>query len=374
MQLCETDAEYAAGKFIDYFSNKGRIDEYLRNVKLDRISQQTPSLPGFGPEDDMFSDFDMHPQDMNFKVYAAGEKDSFSNEFFNERLQITTSHAIESSVPGKSLKWIVQETNSKKIVGFCRFGSPTINSKPRNEWLGHVPELTRFNRHAIMGFIIVPTQPFGFNYLGGKLLALMCCSHAAREKLNSKYDADICLFETTSLYGSTKSSSQYDGLKPYMRYKGLTESDFTPLLHDDIFKDLNRWFIARNNDKLLVKEDASSRKLKTQQKMIAIIKKVPLPSQKVAEFTTAIVSAKNLTEKKRFYMSDYGFSNAREVILGEQETLCPGQNYDKFHMENIIEWWRKKATNRYENLKSDGRLRTELETWNRNPESIDIIR
>ena len=42
MQLCETDAEYAAGKFIDYFSNKGRIDEYLRNVKLDRISQQTP--------------------------------------------------------------------------------------------------------------------------------------------------------------------------------------------------------------------------------------------------------------------------------------------------------------------------------------------
>ena len=100
---------------------------------------------------------------------------------------------------------------------------------------------------------------------------------------------------------------------------------------------------ARNNDKLLVKEDASSRKLKTQQKMIAIIKK-SLPSQKVAEFTTAIVSAKNLTEKKRFYMSDYGFSsNAREVILGEQETLCPGQNYDKFHMENIIEWWRKKA-------------------------------
>ena len=373
MDLCEADAIYAAQKFIDYFSDKGRIDEYLRNVKLDRISQQTPSLPGFGPEDDMFSDFDIHPQDMNFKVYAAGESGSFSNEFFNERLQITTSHAIESSVPGKSLKWIVQETNTKKIVGFCRFGSPTINSKPRNEWLGSVPELTRFNRHAIMGFIIVPTQPFGFNYLGGKLLALMCCSHEAREKLNSKYDADICLFETTSLYGSTKSSSQYDGLKPYMRYKGLTDSDFTPLLHDDIFHDLNKWFIARNNDKTLVKEDASSRKLKTQQKMIAVIKK-SLPSQKVAEFQTAIVNAKNLTEKKRFYMSDYGFENAREVILGEQEVLRPGQNYEKFHMENLINWWKKKASNRYDNLKSEGRLRTELETWNRNPESIDIIR
>ena len=113
------------------------------------------------------------------------------------------------------------ETNTKKIVGFIRFGSPTINCKPRNDWLGKPPELKRFNRHSIMGFIIVPTQPFGFNYLGGKLLALLCCSHEAREQLNSKYGSDICLFETTSLYGTTKSSSQYDGLKP-VSYTHLT--------------------------------------------------------------------------------------------------------------------------------------------------------
>ena len=104
-----------------------------------------------------------------------------------------------------------------------------------------------------------------------------------------------------------------------MRYKGLTQSDFT-LLHDGIFQELNKWFIARNGDKSLVKEDASSRKLKTQQKMIAVIKK-RLTFSQGAEFQTAIVNAKNLTEQKRFYMSDYGFSNAREVILGTQETL-----------------------------------------------------
>jgi len=373
MQLELDDAVYAADKFIDYFSNMGRIDEYLRNVKLDRMNQMPSSILGLGPEDDMFDAFDMHPQDMNFKVYPAGEKGGFTNEYFNERLQITTSHAIEDSIPGKSLKWIVQETNTQKIVGFCRFGSPTINSKPRNDWLGQTPELSRFNRHAIMGFIIVPTQPFGFNYLGGKLLALLCCSHTARETLNKKYGADICSFETTSLYGSTKASSQYDGLKPYMRYKGLTQSDFTPLLHDEIFQELNKWFIQRNNDQSLVKEDASSRKLKTQQKMISIIKK-SLPSQKVVEFQTAIANAKNLTEQKRFYISDYGFENAREVILGQDEVLRPGQNYDKFHFDNLVNWWKKKASNRYESLKSDGRLRTELETWNRNPDSIDIIR
>ena len=116
MQLELDDAVYAADKFIDYFSNMGRIDEYLRNVKLDRMEQMPSSILGIGPEDDMFDAFDMHPQDMNFKVYPAGDKGGFTNEYFNERLQITTSHAIEDSIPGKSLKWIVQETNTQNIV------------------------------------------------------------------------------------------------------------------------------------------------------------------------------------------------------------------------------------------------------------------
>ena len=88
MNLSESDAAYAANQFIDYFSNMGRIDEYLRNVKLDRMSKMPTYLPGCGPEEDMFDDFDIHPNDMDFKVYAAGNADSFTNEYFNERLQI----------------------------------------------------------------------------------------------------------------------------------------------------------------------------------------------------------------------------------------------------------------------------------------------
>ena len=67
MILSESDAAYAADQFIDYFSNMGRIDEYLRNVKLDRMSKMPTYLPGCGPEEDMFDTFDMHPNDMNFQ-------------------------------------------------------------------------------------------------------------------------------------------------------------------------------------------------------------------------------------------------------------------------------------------------------------------
>ena len=373
MILSPDKASIFADEFIDYFSNTGRIDEYLVKVKLDRLSKLPAALPGMGPEEDLFTNFDMHPSDMKIKVKPVQGK--ALSDMYSSRLQITMSHVFEDSIPGKSMKWMVFEENTDKIIGFIRFGSPTINSKPRNDWLGTVPDLGRFNRHAIMGFIIVPTQPFGFNYLGGKLLAMLCCSHEAREQLNAKYDADICLFETTSLYGSTKSSSQYDGLKPYMRYKGLTDSDFTPLLHDEVFQRLNTEFTRLNNDKCIVKEDASSRKLKIQSKMISLIKKHLDDADKLTEFNNAILSAKNLTQQKRFYMSTYGFKNSREVILGEQDTLVKADNYDRFSINQIVSWWRKKASRRYENLIDEGRLRTEQEIFEKDTlPKFDIIR
>ena len=54
MILNRTDAIEAANVFVDYFSNFGRIDDYLRRVKLERMSNYPVSLPGMGPEDDMF--------------------------------------------------------------------------------------------------------------------------------------------------------------------------------------------------------------------------------------------------------------------------------------------------------------------------------
>ena len=48
MNLSESDAAYAADQFINYFSNMGRIDEYLRNVKLDRMSKMPTYLPAVG--------------------------------------------------------------------------------------------------------------------------------------------------------------------------------------------------------------------------------------------------------------------------------------------------------------------------------------
>jgi len=375
MILNREDALYAANVFVDYFASFGRIDDYLRRVKLERMSNYPTSLPGLGPQDDMFNNFSMHPNDMEFECREV------TNEIFVNYLEIVTSHAVEVSVPGKSIKWVVYEKNSGQIAGFIRLGSPTINSKPRNMFLGKPLDtmskevMKRFNDSTIMGFIIVPTQPFGFNYLGGKLLAAICCSHLTKDTLDKKYGGPFCMFETTSLYGTTKSVSQYDGMKPFLRHKGETVSDFAPLINDDNFHRLNDWFKERNGEPL-IDPQASSRKLKTQTKMISIIKSSlkGVDDSAYNKFVQTYVDAKGLTEQKRAYMSDYGFDNVKEYMNMETDELRKKDNFDRYSFDGVIDWWRKKAANRFESLKADNRLRTELETWNMNASDIDIIR
>ena len=374
MIIPEKDTLWAADEFIQYFSRMQNIEDYLRYVKKEVIKTTSTLFP---LHDEFFNE-DIHPNDMEFDIKFVGDRFQYSvpQDHYNTLLRAVSSHNNESNIPGRELRWMVYEKNTNTLLGFIRFGSPTINSKPRNNWLGKVPNLSIFNRHAAMGFVIVPSQPFGYNYLGGKLLALLCCSHFARETLNEVFEKDIALFETTSLYGSTTDASQYDGLKPFMRYKGLTESKFLPLLHDEAFHKLHDRFKALNDNKPLTDNRASSKKMKRQTKMISILrnsmKEYGMDSQ-LQEFDAVVSTALSLTQKKRTYFCEYGYSNVREVILGEQDELLRGPNWDKFYLENIIAWWKKKASKRYEKLKREDRFRDKVELWTDDDE-IQIIR
>jgi hypothetical protein len=350
--LSNEDAVYAANKFINYYSQFNRIDDYLRFVKKDRISSRAGSL--FGAETEMFDAFDMCPNDMNIRIHIVDTDPKSSVRFnqwlYSETLNLTASNAVEEAIPGRTIKWIVEETNTKKVIGVVRFGSPTINSKPRNEYFGEVLPLEVINNEFVMGFNIVPVQPFGYNYLGGKLLALLACSNELKYQFDEKYGTNLKYFETTSLYGTTKGMSMYDGLKPYLRHIGDTESNFLPLFHDDEFRDFFWWFNERNGGERLVPADKSSKKLKIQQKMIAIIRKSLKDETKLEEFNHTIEKAKQLTEKKRYYLSKFGHE-----------------------VDEVIAWWKRKATSRYKKLKIENRLRTKLEIWEPGSE-LEIIR
>ena len=353
--------------FRDYFDSLNRIDDYFRLRKIERVKNIPPSLPGFGLEDDMFNDYNIKPEDMDIQVVE------MPHSTFNTMLEMIASFSPDQA-PGKELKLVVKDNTSNTIIGFIKLGSPIINSKPRNNYLGGTPDLPIFNKRAIMGFNIVPVQPFGFNYLGGKLLALICCSHKVREMLNKKYDTEFCLFETTSLYGNIKGTSMYDGLKPYLRYKGDTMSKFVPTLGEETYFNLKNYIEDIIGDDI-VHKGASSRKLKITTAMIGMVKRALKGSGDYDTFVKSMAKAEGITTQKRFYMSDYGFSNVKDILLGKTDKLIKGENYDKFELENIVKWWKNKATKRYDKLKTDNKLRTENEVWNNQTmDKIDIIR
>lgn len=371
MKLEKEDALYCANLLHDYFSNFDRIDEYMRSQKMIQIDAMPTTLPGCGLEEDLFSDFTMHPKDMDIELM---EMDSSR---WDDYIRVISSHVTPSSIPGRSVKFAVNEKNSNKILGFIRLGSPVINMKPRNELLQQVFSQTpgfakSFNNTTIMGFTIVPAQPFGYNYLGGKLLAAICCSHTIREVLNKKYNMNLCLFETTSLYGSSKTVSQYDGMKPYIRFRGLTDSNFIPMMDGDSYRKMKEYIESKTGEDL-VDPEGSSKKLKATMKTISMVKMALKGTPELAKFNEMIDNAKKLTEKKRYYTSNYGFKNYVDVVNGKADVLIKDENYDKFEFDNIIAWWKNKASNRFETLQREGRIRTDLEVWT-NGANIDIIR
>jgi hypothetical protein len=369
MILTREQALHCAKVFDDYFSNIGSTEEYMRDEKIKNLADMPSSL--FPPEDDLFSDFTMHPNDMEIDVCE------IPNTQWETLLAITSSHINKAPV-GKNVQLAVKEKKSGKVLGFIRLGSPVIYMKPRNEYLGQVwiqqeDTAKRFNAACVMGFVIVPSQPFGFNYLGGKLLSAICTSHEVREICNKKYDMNVCLFETTSLYGTTKTVSQYDGMKPYIRFRGLTESDIVPMMHGQRYHDLKNYVENITGDLLAGDTSTTSRKLRTFTKIIALTKAALKGTPEGEAFSLTIESAKKLTEKKRYYTSDFGYNNTIDYMNCKTDTLVPGPNYEKHKLENIVAWWKQKASNRYESLKKDGRLRTTVEVWSNDTE-IDIIR
>ncbi len=64
MELSRQDTLWVAGKLVSYFADFGRIDDYFRARKIERVKDLPAPLFGFGLEDDMIQNYNMHPQDM----------------------------------------------------------------------------------------------------------------------------------------------------------------------------------------------------------------------------------------------------------------------------------------------------------------------
>jgi hypothetical protein len=178
---------------------------------------------------------------------------------------------------GRNLFYVLTDEVTGKYLGVICISSDFLDLTPRDNaigWSRDVKTQQHMINHTAIGSTIVPLQPLGFNYMGGKLLALMCLSDTVQKDWKRQYGDTLVGVTTTSLYGKTKAGglSQYDGLE-HWNPMGFSSGSvaFEPsrstkkIVFDWIKENHTRkyfeWWEAKNTQGLPLKRDHKNRSL-----------------------------------------------------------------------------------------------------------------
>jgi hypothetical protein len=122
---------------------------------------------------------------------------------------------------GRNLNFFAQDKKTGKYLGVICISSDFLDLTPRDNVIGWEREKKTQGgmiNYTAIGSTIVPFQPLGYNYVGGKLLALLCLSDTVQDLWKKQYGDTLVGVTTTSLYGKTKANglSQYDNLDHWL--------------------------------------------------------------------------------------------------------------------------------------------------------------
>ena len=178
---------------------------------------------------------------------------------------------------GRNLFYAVVDKVTGNYLGVICISSDFLDLTPRDNaigWSRGVKTQQGMINHTAIGSTIVPLQPLGYNYMGGKLLALLCLADTVQNDWKRQYGDTLVGVTTTSLYGKTKAGglSQYDGLT-HWNAMGFSSGSvaFEPkrstanMVYNWIKENHTRkyfeWWEAKNTQGLPLKRDHKNRSL-----------------------------------------------------------------------------------------------------------------
>jgi len=178
---------------------------------------------------------------------------------------------------GRNLFYTVVDNKSGKYLGVICISSDFLDLTPRDNaigWSRDVKTQQSMINHTAIGSTIVPLQPLGYNYMGGKLLALLCLADTVQKDWKVRYGDTLVGVTTTSLYGKTKANglSQYDGLEHWQKMgfssgsvafepKRSTANMVYKWIKENHTRKYFEWWDATNTQGLPLKRDHKNRSL-----------------------------------------------------------------------------------------------------------------
>jgi hypothetical protein len=277
-------------------------------------------------------------------IECAKEKAIIYNTYRN----FTSTQKNNNNI-GRNIYFLVKDEITDKNLGIICISSDFLDLTPRDsyiKWSRKIKTQEHMINHTAIGSTIIPFQPFGYNYVGGKLLALLCLSDTIQNLWKEKYGNTLVGITTTSLYGNIKQEglSQYDNLD-YWSKMGFTEGSVSYevsksteelmriWLKNNYTNKYFEWYVAKKETGQPYKRDHRNRS------RIFIFNKLKIPKE--------LISSKH---KRGIYYSNL-YKNSNEFLRKEikEKDLIKSFNTSITHLVDL--WKEKYAKNRVAVLK-----------------------
>ena len=326
------------------------VEQQLVNPEHEKLINESKNNIWF-PEDPM--DFEKLQPEL---VYTDSIKDNQSAGTLTEKwncVRTMTSTMKNSSNIGRNLHYLIRDKATGKYLGVICITGDFIDLTPRDDHIGWEREYKtnsgKLNNSAI-GSTIVPLQPLGFNYTGGKLLALLCLSDDVQRQWKENYGDTLVSVTTTSLYGKAKTGglSQYDRLKHWKKM-GYSKGSLSYELTKDTEKEMLKYAEKHYNDRYFLlyvakRENGQTLKRDHRNRMRQFMySKLDIPKDIIKS-----------DHQRGIYWSSL-YDNSREFLRGEIEENQLVKSIDT-STEALSELWKEKyARKRINNLINNDR-------------------
>lgn len=370
--------EFFGIESFDFETNKKRLVDNLNKLKAMSVEEQT--FYKKWQEIQLYSDCSSKANIVKAKIWTPTDFEDESltvkeieecnptlvhvdNKTLNDdwtMLRVFGHTMSFDQTPGRFIKFLVTDGNvdNPRYIGVISVSSDVIAINDRDAYLGWSTENKIKDKklaHSAIGSCIMSTQPIGYNFLGGKLVASMITTSTVRNLWKQLYNQTLVGMTTTSLYGSY---SMYNSLKWWHKC-GTSAGKISIKPDEEIYKIWHEWvkenFSEKYDSAMTQKEGVSGPVTGAKSRVISMI------------FNKCGIkqSAYQHGYERGVYYSCF-YENTKEYL---QNKIGDGQLKMKplfsEDVDGVIRWWKPKAIERYKKLKSEGNLKTTVHFYNK---------
>jgi len=365
----------------DFESEKAKLIENMDYLMTMSVQEQTlykkwvelqePTMIQAKAQIASYYDSQWKPTDINNKELTIKEIESLDPyvEIVDDPKESTKWAAVRRMIhtmdftanPGRNVKINVKDRVSGKLLGQISLASDVTAMGVRDNFIGWTKDNKfvdgKLNNTTIASTIVC-TQPLGYNFLGGKLIAMMTTTPEVRAYWKEKYKNVLIAVGTTSLYGI---HSQYNGI-PLFKTLGESAGKISMKPDDKFYDPWHQWIKENHSewyDENITRErarnganmgyEANGPVSGIKQKILGqIFKECGI---KATEYHHGF--------KRGVYFAMM-YENGNEFLRNEitEDKLIIKDKF-KQGTEYINKWWKKHAISRYTKLHDEGRIKPE---------------